>query len=135
MAYNNTLYHNNFINNTQQVFRDYPVYGTNFFDNGKEGNYWSDYAGNDTNGDGIGDWPYIIDATRRDNHPLMVPFDIENNTVVVPSQETPPETETAPTTALVTAAVAVLAIAGIGLAVYIRRHRFRLKAEKERNSI
>ena len=132
MASNNTAYHNNFINNTDQVKKtDYIIYGTNFYDNGKEGNYWSDYVGNDTNNDGIGDTPYIIDESRRDNFPLIFPFDVESNTIVVPSAET----ETAPTTALVTAAVAVLAIAGIGLAVYIRRHRFRLKAEKESNSI
>jgi len=133
-ASNNTAYHNNFINNTDQIKKtDYIIYGTNFYDNGKEGNYWSDYVGNDTNSDGVGDTPYVIDETRRDNFPLMFPFDIEKNTMVLPTPTA--ETETQPTTTLVTAAVAVFALAGVGSAVYIRRHRSRLKAEKERNSI
>ena len=33
------------------------------------GNYWSDYTGNDTNNDGIGDSPYYID-----NYPLVQPW-------------------------------------------------------------
>ena len=73
---NTTLYHNNFVNNEIQVWTDYPVYGTDYFDNGEEGNYWSDYNGSDMNHDGIGDTPYIIDAGRRDNFPVMVPFDV-----------------------------------------------------------
>jgi nitrous oxidase accessory protein len=81
----NKLYHNDFINNTYQVGTGYEVYGTDYFDNGKEGNYWSDYTGNDTNHDGIGDTPYVISSNRQDNFPLMFPFDIDNNRVVVPS--------------------------------------------------
>ncbi|NIU84458.1 MAG: hypothetical protein GWN31_03190 [Candidatus Thorarchaeota archaeon] len=40
------------------------------------GNYWGDYNGNDTNGDGIGDVPYVIpgDARSKDYHPAMTPF-------------------------------------------------------------
>jgi Periplasmic copper-binding protein (NosD) len=41
------------------------------WDNGKQGNYWSDYNGTDTNHDGIGDTPYAIDVLDRDRFPLM----------------------------------------------------------------
>ena len=41
------------------------------WDNGREGNFWSDYNGTDTNGDGIGDTPYVIDVLNQDRYPLM----------------------------------------------------------------
>lgn len=66
----NTIYHNNFMNNTPNAWVDeYSL--ANMWDNGTEGNYWSDYTGQDLNGDGIGDTPYIIDGNIRDNYPLM----------------------------------------------------------------
>jgi len=58
----NTFYHNNLISNTDQV---YPS-GTNAWDNGVEGNYWSDY-----NGTG----PYVIDENNQDRYPLINPYD------------------------------------------------------------
>lgn len=67
---NNHIYQNNFINNTRQaVNKD----STNVWDYGypSGGNYWSDYTGEDTDGDGIGDTPYIIDDENQDNYPLM----------------------------------------------------------------
>ncbi len=41
------------------------------WDNGAEGNYWSDYNGTDTDGDGIGNTPYVIDILNQDRYPLM----------------------------------------------------------------
>jgi len=65
---NNIIYHNSFKDNIKQV---YSHSSTNVWDNGCQGNYWSDYNGTDSNGDGIGDTPYIIDANNQDNYPLM----------------------------------------------------------------
>ena len=66
---NNAIHCNNF-NNTCQVWAD----STNVWDDGNEGNYWSDYTRQDLNGDGIGDYPYGIDVNNQDNHPLMGMF-------------------------------------------------------------
>ena len=63
----NTIYLNNFINNTLQAYSDL----VNTWDNGCQGNYWSDYNGTDLDVDGIGDTPYIIDENNTDRYPLM----------------------------------------------------------------
>jgi parallel beta-helix repeat protein len=65
----NTIYHNNF-NNTDQVWSD----SLNIWNDANEGNYWSDYTGQDKNGDGIGDTPYVINVENQDNKPLMGKF-------------------------------------------------------------
>ena len=62
----NVVYHNNFINNDAQIE------GTSsnvIWDNGAEGNYWSDYQGKDFNGDGIGDT--LIPHLGVDKYPLV----------------------------------------------------------------
>lgn len=67
----NTLYHNDLINKVQD---GYDGLGSNSWDNGSEGNYWSDYKGTDSNGDGIGDIPYNISGgTNQDRYPLIEP--------------------------------------------------------------
>jgi len=67
---NNTIYHNNIIGNIDQVWSD----SVNVWDYDGEGNYWSDYTGQDLDGDGIGDNPYVVDVNNRDSHPLMGTF-------------------------------------------------------------
>lgn len=69
-GFNNTVYHNNFVNNTEQT-HIYTYGYVNFWDNGLEGNYWSNYTGADTDYDGIGDSVYKIDENNADYHPLM----------------------------------------------------------------
>ena len=63
---NNTYYHNNFYDGVQILSGL-----VNFWDYGGEGNYWSNFAGHDLNGDGISNVPYVIDVGNRDNYPLM----------------------------------------------------------------
>jgi len=72
----NSIWHDNFINNTVQVGGDdiYLSGWVEFWDNGCEGNYWSNYNGTDANPDGIGDTEYVIDANNTDNYPLMGMF-------------------------------------------------------------
>jgi parallel beta-helix repeat protein len=70
---NNSFYHNNIIDNNDQVILD--EFSNNAWDNGIEGNYWSDYSGVDMDGggDGLGDSPYLIAMDNTDSHPLMGP--------------------------------------------------------------
>ena len=55
----------------------------NFWDNGFEGNYWSDYAQRyptalEINGSGIMSLPYVIDGNNSDLYPLKQPYLGEN---------------------------------------------------------
>ncbi len=70
------VYHNNFVDNTQQVLLSESF--NTAWDNGypSGGNYWSDYVGVDADGDGIGDTPYVIDVYNQDSYPLMAPINM-----------------------------------------------------------
>jgi parallel beta-helix repeat protein len=74
----NHVYHNNFINNNGISIDGYDDVGTNYWDDGSEGNYWSDFdtpAKGCVDGpppNGICDSPYFIagGVGARDNYPL-----------------------------------------------------------------
>ncbi len=69
---NNIIHHNNFIDNPGNA---YDATG-NLWDDGAVGNYWSDYTGSDSDGDGIGDTPYIVPGNMsQDRFPLIAPFE------------------------------------------------------------
>ncbi len=80
----NIFYHNNFLNNTFQVLlfggKDSWVGLVNSWDNGTEGNFWSDYVASELDHSGVGSLPYSIRANwdsqvvYLDNYPLIFPF-------------------------------------------------------------
>jgi nitrous oxidase accessory protein NosD len=85
----NAFYNNNFVENEQQVSISHQTlfssdiimaYSTNnTFDAGYPlgGNYWSDYGGDDANGDGIGDTPYTVFENHTDRYPLVRPVALD----------------------------------------------------------
>ncbi len=75
----NKFYHNRFIDNIQQVGIFSYVNDDNVWDSGYGGNYWSDYIGTDSDGDGIGDIPCFIDDENIDRYPLMNPYWIQTD--------------------------------------------------------
>jgi len=152
---NNALYQNNFISNSTSIDQagyrtgDYSV--NNIWDDGKKGNYWSDYNGTDANVDGLGDAPYIIDSNNQDHYPLMIPIDISTVTVQLPeftlpkpsplpsaspsqpptsspsenpiqSPQPQPERQTFPITWVAATMVAVVAV-GAGLSVFLKKRK------------
>lgn len=115
LAVNSTIFRNDFDRNSRNVvvpfIRDPPF---NHWDNGTVGNYWSDYNGFDSNGDGIGDSPHVLLTTYydyglnknvtleegRDNFPLMTPIRVENAPVITsqsPNSTPSPSTSPSPT--------------------------------------
>jgi len=74
----NNFFRNDIVDNDNQVM---CMYGTNIWDNGIEGNCWSNYNGTDNDGDGIGDEPHYIPTYQIqtgedydvDNYPLVEP--------------------------------------------------------------
>ena len=87
-AMDNRIYQNNFIDNDENFWVEIPsiintwnsteqvtyVFNGNTITN-HLGNHWGNYEGVDTNQDGIGDTPFIIDENNYDNYPLMESFE------------------------------------------------------------
>jgi len=98
---NTTFYHNDFVKNIQQT-KVINLDHSDYWDNGEEGNYWSNYTGSDANHDGLGDSPYVIFGERHtydypyttyaesyeDRYPLMTPFNCSSITIELPEWAT-----------------------------------------------
>jgi nitrous oxidase accessory protein len=88
---NNLFYRNNFLNNLQPTESPDKIWGPNpssptaLWDNGNQGNFWSDYLTKYPNAKevdkmGTGNTPYVINVDNLDQHPLMSEF---NQTPIV----------------------------------------------------
>jgi parallel beta-helix repeat protein len=145
----NVIHHNNFINNTvaeglqvsmpaTRIFGSYdsgegPIWtagNPNMWDDGKEGNYWSDYMAryphaSEVNNTHVGDTPFFINENNIDRYPLMVPFEISlpsNETSSTQSPETQPEPESFPTTLVIASAASVTTVTA-GLLFYFKKRK------------
>lgn len=71
---NNTIYQNEFSN-----FLDALEEGINIWNSSSAGNIWSDYTGEDANGDGIGDAPFVINETTGSTDYMPMVNDSNNS--------------------------------------------------------
>jgi parallel beta-helix repeat protein len=151
----NIFYHNNFVDNAVLAYEQHEFYypspfsyysERNTWDNGEEGNYWSDYTGYDADGNGIGDTPHPVYENFTDRYPLTALFDI-NTVTIIPAVWSPPSSpELTPTpfqsptpeptyspeptpsserisTSLVAAVVITIAVSGVGLVIYVNKRK------------
>lgn len=79
-SFSNSIFHNSIVTNAGAVFSEIS---NNTWDDGfpSGGNYWSDYQAKypnatETDGSGIWNTPYVIDANNTDHYPLMVQYAI-----------------------------------------------------------
>lgn len=102
ISLNNQFYRNNFYNSLlPSVFGNND--SVNQWDNGLEGNFWSDYSGVDNDSDGLGDTPYRVGVNNTDNYPLAAPVEIQFSEdqpipiaapILLPEEHDPPATVT-----------------------------------------
>lgn len=76
----NKIYLNSLIGNKVQAM---DCFSNCEWDNGKEGNFWSDNNGRDWNRDGIGDKPYLLFNNSKDDFPLLCPYNADGPSVLL----------------------------------------------------
>ena len=79
----NKIFHNNFINNSNNAEGFFSSNNLWYDPLTKTGNYWSDYNGTDNNRDGIGDIPYNVWENEQDLYPLIHPWNESTSPFVV----------------------------------------------------
>lgn len=114
----NTFYSNYLINITELVRDTETTTGQlseNSWDNDAKGNYWSNYAGEDVDGDGVGDSVQVLYTNNQDNYPLMDYPEISTN----PETGSQDPDSASATSALSTEAVIAIIVTLIGIVAIV----------------
>jgi parallel beta-helix repeat protein len=139
----NVFHHNNFVDNLRDISKDSSYYdirivkSINFWDDGKEGNYWSKYfdywSKNGEGNNGIGTLPYELNEFNKDNYPLLELVNIESYTSYSSTNlpyptptltQNPTPTPTVPEFPSWTIPLLLtLMLASAGLLVYHKKHK------------
>jgi parallel beta-helix repeat protein len=75
LSENNRIFHNNFVDNTQQAYVEKSEWNSWDDDYPSGGNFWNDCNPPDSNSDQIGDMPRTINGSEEDRYPLIYPFE------------------------------------------------------------
>jgi parallel beta-helix repeat protein len=127
----NTFYQNNFIDNTDHVSdshyseEDGIWVSINYWNNTVMGNYWSNYTGVDSDGDGIGDTSHILYEYNQDNYPLAHP----HNMISEPPETESPPPQTEEPFPIIWIIVAIIIIAAVGVTSLLYFTKFRKPTE------
>ena len=82
---NNVIYLNHLLDNKEGNAEDKC---SNSWSYDHQGNYWDDYNDYDSDDNGIGDNPYVIDDDSQDDYPLLNPKPVAYIDSISPNQET-----------------------------------------------
>jgi parallel beta-helix repeat protein len=149
---NNLLYHNNFVDNEvgnglQVSMPGGSILANNTanpdsWDDGKEGNYWSDYKTRYPNAtqidsSGIGNTPYFINENNIDRYPLLQPIDVSAS-LHLPSPSSSASASPTPMNTTVSASpvpelqpwIILLLTLVMGVSTILFRRRIRSKHKK-----
>lgn len=121
----NMFYSNYFINVTQLVLDNEmspDMFSENSWDNGSKGNYWSLYAGEDADGNGIGDSVLVLYGNNQDNYPIMDYPELSTNPETDQSQPDSSSIELAlPVELIIGVIVAVIIVVAVVVVIKLRK--------------
>jgi parallel beta-helix repeat protein len=132
VAENNLFLCNIFVDNVKNFGSNWAVNGTNFFDDGKIGNYWDDYLSkypnvSEVGQSGTGNIPYVLVGmgANVDNHPLLNQPDVSDKVPTLPepwasllSNSKSPSLPEFPSSALL---VLLLITVSLAILIYLKR--------------